>query len=171
MRTVQRAAQFEKVSREEFIKDGKGLLKGDPEEIYGDLKLPVRATAGSAGYDFFLPEDIEVKPSETITIPTGIRVRMDEDYVLLLMPRSSLGFRYRMQLNNTVGVIDSDYYHAENEGHIFARITNDTNTGKTLSLKKGTAFLQGIFVQYGITVDDHVSTQRTGGIGSTDHKE
>lgn len=171
MRTVQRAAQFEKVSREEFIKDGKGLLKGDPEEIYGDLKLPVRATAGSAGYDFFLPEDIEVKPSETITIPTGIRVRMDEDYVLLLMPRSSLGFRYRMQLNNTVGVIDSDYYHAENEGHIFARITNGTNTGKTLSLKKGTAFLQGIFVQYGITVDDHVSTQRTGGIGSTDHKE
>lgn len=163
-------AEFELVSKEQFIKDGQGLLKGDPAEIYRDLKLPARATKGSAGYDFFLPEDIEVKPGETVTIPTGIRVRMDRDYVLFLMPRSSLGFKYRMQLNNTIGVIDSDYYEAANEGHIFARITNDTHEEKTLSLKKGTAFLQGVFVPYGITVNDTAEKERTGGIGSTDRQ-
>ena len=109
-----------------------------------------------------------MKPGQTITIPTGIRVKMRRDYVLLLMPRSSLGFRYRMQLNNTVGVIDSDNYHADNEGHIFARITNDTNQDQTMSLSAGTAFLQGIFMPYGIAEDDDATAQRTGGIGSTD---
>jgi dUTP pyrophosphatase len=170
MGSERRVAAFEFVSKDEFIRDGQGLLKGDPASVYEELKLPARATAGSAGYDFYLPEDIELKPGETITIPTGIRVRMDRDYVLLLMPRSSLGFRYRMQLNNTVGVIDSDYYHADNEGHIFARITNDSNQGRIMSLPKGTAFLQGIFMPYGITMDDDVTEDRTGGIGSTDRK-
>ncbi len=165
---METAGRFELVSQEEFIKDSRGLLKGNPLEIYQNLKLPRRATAGSAGYDFFLPEEIEVKPGQTITIPTGIRVKMRRDYVLLLMPRSSLGFRYRMQLNNTVGVIDSDYYHADNEGHIFARITNDTNQDKTMSLSAGTAFLQGIFMRYGLAEDDDTVAERTGGIGSTD---
>ena len=165
---METAGRFELVSQEEFIKDSRGLLKGNPLEIYQNLKLPRRATAGSAGYDFFLPEEIEVKPGQTVTIPTGIRVKMRRDYVLLLMPRSSLGFRYRMQLNNTVGVIDSDYYHADNEGHIFARITNDTNQDQTMSLSAGTAFLQGIFMPYGIAEDDDATAQRTGGIGSTD---
>ena len=165
---METAGRFELVSEKEFIKDSQGLLKGDPSERYQNLKLPRRATAGSAGYDFFLPEEIEVKPGQTVTIPTGIRVKMRRDYVLLLMPRSSLGFRYRMQLNNTVGVIDSDYYHADNEGHIFARITNDTNQDKTMSLSAGTAFLQGIFMRYGLAEDDDTVTERTGGIGSTD---
>lgn len=165
---METAGRFELVSQEEFIKDSRGLLKGNPLEIYQNLKLPRRATAGSAGYDFFLPEEIEVKPGQTITIPTGIRVKMRRDYVLLLMPRSSLGFRYRMQLNNTVGVIDSDYYHADNEGHIFARITNDTNQDQTMSLSAGTAFLQGIFMRYGLAEDDDTVAERTGGIGSTD---
>lgn len=165
---METAGRFELVSEKEFIKDSQGLLKGNPSEIYQNLKLPRRATAGSAGYDFFLPEEIEVKPGQTVTIPTGIRVKMKRDYVLLLMPRSSLGFRYRMQLNNTVGVIDSDYYHADNEGHIFARITNDTNQDKTMSLSAGTAFLQGIFMRYGLAEDDDTVTERTGGIGSTD---
>ena len=87
--------------------------------------------------------------------------------MLHLYPRSGLGFKYRLQLNNTVGIIDSDYYNSDNEGHIFAKITNDSNEGKTLELKAGEGFMQGIFLEYGITQDDEADGVRTGGFGST----
>jgi dUTP pyrophosphatase len=100
-------------------------------------------------------------------IPTGIRVRIDKGWALLLFPRSGLGFRYRLQLNNTVGVIDSDYYDSDNEGHIFIKMTNDSNEGKTCVIERGTAFAQGIFMPFGITADDDTSEVRNGGFGST----
>ena len=137
------------------------------KKTYESIKLPKRATAGSAGYDFYSTLDFELKPNETIMIPTGIRTKIDNSWVLCLYPRSGLGFKFRLQLNNTVGIIDSDYYNSDNEGHIFIKITNDTNTGKTVSLKQGDAFAQGIFVQYGITVDDDATGVRNGGFGST----
>jgi dUTP pyrophosphatase len=108
-----------------------------------------------------------LKPGETIKIPTGIRVKIEPNYVLKLYPRSGLGFKFRLQLNNTVGIIDSDYYYSDNEGHIFAKITNDTNEGRTIEIKKGTGFMQGIFVEYAITFDDDVTDIRNGGFGST----
>ena len=135
--------------------------------MFSGLKLPRRATKGSAGYDFFAPFDLTLAPGETVKIPTGIRVRMRPDYVLMLFPRSGLGFKYRLQLNNTVGIIDSDYYDSDNEGHIFAKLTNDSKDGKTLSVKTGEGFMQGIFLQYGLTEDDDVSMIRNGGFGST----
>ena len=85
----------------------------------------------------------------------------------MLFPRSSLGFRYRLQLNNTVGIIDSDYYYSDNEGHIFAKITNDSNENRTVNINAGEGFMQGIFIQYGITLDDDVTELRNGGFGST----
>ena len=81
---------------------------------------------------------------------------MEENWVLQCYPRSGLGFKFRLQLNNTVGIIDSDYYNSDNEGHIFAKITNDTKEGKTVEIPAGTGFMQGIFMEYGITVDDDV---------------
>lgn len=95
---------------------------------------------------------------------------MQEDYVLMLFPRSSLGFKYRLQLNNTVGIIDSDYYYANNEGHIFCKLTNDTVEDKVVKIEKGQGMVQGIFLQFGVTIDDEVSEERTGGIGSTTKK-
>ena len=95
---------------------------------------------------------------------------MEEDYVLKLYPRSGLGFKYRLQLNNTVGIIDSDYYYSDNEGHIFAKITNDSNENKTVNIAEGTGFMQGIFIEYGITVDDDATEIRNGGFGSTTKK-
>ena len=92
---------------------------------------------------------------------------MDEGWVLKLYPRSGLGFKFRMQFNNTVGIIDSDYYGSDNEGHIQAKITNDSREGKTMEVAAGTGFAQGIFVEYGITVDDDVTDVRNGGFGST----
>ena len=87
--------------------------------------------------------------------------------MLHLYPRSGLGFKFRLQLNNTVGIIDSDYFNSDNEGHIFAKITNDSNEGKVLKLQAGEGFMQGIFLEYGITEDDDADGVRNGGFGST----
>lgn len=162
---MKRVAKFERVSLEQFSSSFDNA--DEALSLYNDLKLPKRATVGSAGYDFFAPFDITLNPGETIKIPTGIRCKMDLDYVLKLYPRSGLGFKYRLQLNNTVGIIDSDYYNSSNEGHIFAKITNDSNEGKVVVIKKGEGFMQGIFVEYGITVDDDADGIRDGGFGST----
>ena len=168
---MRRIAKFHKVSPEQFAGDWKDTFpaagEAEIQDVYEKLKLPVRATAGSAGYDFFAPVDITMKPGETVKIPTGIRVEMEQDWVLKCYPRSGLGFKFRLQLNNTVGIIDSDYFYSDNEGHIFAKITNDSNEGKTVSIQAGTGFMQGIFVEYGITVDDDATAIRNGGFGST----
>lgn len=168
---MKRIAKFEKVSFEQFLEGWGNTLEITDEknirDIYDAVRLPERATAGSAGYDFFAPVSITLKPGETIKIPTGIRVWMESEWVLKCYPRSGLGFKYRLQLNNTVGIIDSDYYYSDNEGHIFAKITNDSNEDKTLSLKAGEGFMQGIFVEYGITLDDDATGVRNGGFGST----
>ena len=171
---MKRIAKFHKVSAERFMADWKDTFPETAEEtiadIYNKIKLPVRATAGSAGYDFFSPVDITLNPGETVKIPTGIRVEMEQDWVLKCYPRSGLGFKYRLQLNNTVGIIDSDYFYSDNEGHIFSKITNDSNESKSVSIQAGTGFMQGMFVEYGITVDDDAQGIRNGGFGSTTQK-
>ena len=168
---MNRIAKFEKVSFEQFLEGWTDTFGPSDEkkvrEIYGEIKLPRRATAGSAGYDFFAPAELVLRPGETAKVPTGIRVWMEPEWVLKCYPRSGLGFKFRLQLNNTVGIIDSDYYYSDNEGHIFAKITNDSNEGKTLEVKAGDGFMQGIFVEYGITLDDDVTEVRNGGFGST----
>ena len=171
---MKRIARFHKVSAERFEADWKDTFPQTAAEtitdIYDQIKLPARATAGSAGYDFYAPADFTLKPGETVKIPTGIRVEMEQDWVLKCYPRSGLGFKYRLQLNNTVGIIDSDYFYSDNEGHIFAKITNDSNEDKTVSIQAGTGFMQGIFVEYGITVDDDAQGVRNGRFGSTTQK-
>ncbi len=167
---MQRIARFYKVSFNQFEKDwldSFGSTDEEAAEIYADIRLPKRATTGSAGYDFFSPISFSLKPGETIKIPTGIRVEMEDGWVLKCYPRSGLGFKYRLQLNNTVGIIDSDYFYSDNEGHIFSKLTNDSNEGRTINVEVGNGFMQGIFVEYGITVDDEVEEIRNGGFGST----
>lgn len=171
---MKRIAKFEKVSWTQFQKDyvdtfgeDTTIDMDDVKNIYDDINLPVRATSGSAGYDFKSPITFTLKPGLTIKIPTGLRVKIDDGWVLKCYPRSGLGFKFRLQLNNTVGIIDSDYYYSDNEGHIFAKITNDSNEGKALEVKAGDGFMQGIFVEYGITLDDDVTAVRNGGFGST----
>lgn len=164
-------AKFYKVSYEQFeegfLDYNANASKEIIHNIYNELKLPKRATKGSAGYDFYTPIDVYLKPGETLKIPTGIRCEMNERWVLMIYPRSGLGFKYRLQLNNTVGVIDSDYFYSDNEGHISIKITNDSNEGKIVDVKKGQGIAQGIFMQYGIVEDDDVSELRNGGFGST----
>ncbi len=151
---MERIAKFEKVSKNEETKD-----------FYDYVMLPKRATSGSAGYDFYLPFDLTIKPNESVKVYTGIRAKIDPDYVLMIFPRSGLGTKYHLMLDNTVGVIDSDYYNALNEGHIIVALTNHSD--KVLELKRGDRFAQGVFLKFGITADDDTKSERLGWHGLT----
>lgn len=168
---MQRIAQFFKVSEENFMnamkEDFPQYTEEDIRDMYESLSLPKRATKGSAGYDFYAPFAFSLPPGATIKIPTGIRAKMDENWVLKIYPRSGLGFKFRLQMNNTVGIIDSDYFYSDNEGHIFVKLTNDSNEGRTVDVTAGMGLVQGIFLEYGITVDDDADGVRNGGFGST----
>lgn len=168
-----RIARFEKVSFGQFEQGWRKAMPGEMSQqdiraIYDAIKLPRRATAASAGYDFYLPAGLTLAAGESALIPTGIRAKMDPDWVLCCFPRSGLGFKFRLQLDNTVGIIDADYYGSDNEGHIFSKITCDAKSDKKLELAAGDAFMQGIFLPYGLTEDDDVADVRNGGFGSTD---
>ena len=170
---AKRVAKFEKVSYEQFETAWKDSFSKPSiitdktiKDAYYPIELPQRATKGSAGYDFYSPLSFVLEPGETIKIPTGIRCGMNNDWVLMLFPRSGLGFKYRIRLENTVGIIDSDYFYSDNEGHIMVKITNEGV--KTMKVAKGDGFCQGIFLPYGITEDDKTEGTRNGGFGSTD---
>ena len=166
---MNKIAQFHKVSFEQFKEGYLDAIGQDSDEvirsIYDALKLPKRATKGSAGYDFYAPFKFILKPGQTIKIPTGIRCEMNPDYVLMAFPRSGLGFKYQANLVNGTGILDSDYAYSNNEGHIMIKLVNRGD--KPFSVKEGEGFAQGIFLPYGITVDDDCDGVRNGGFGST----
>ena len=155
-------ARFTHVSEKEYldaVKNLPGCLARD------EIPLPKRSTPGSAGYDFVSPIEIEIPAGGKGIIPTGIRCEMQEGWVLMLFPRSGLGFRYQTRLSNTVGIIDSDYAIADNEGHIMVSLRNPLN--QSLVIKRGARFCQGIFVPYGLAEETGDFQKRTGGFGST----
>lgn len=162
--------KFEKVSYGQFYDSYKEM---NPEldaefigQMYDDLKLPMRGTAKSAGYDIFAPYSFELYPGEKIKIPTGIRALMPGNVVLKIYPRSGLGTKNRFTPANLVGIVDADYAESANEGHIFMMMVNDGD--KPVTIENGKAFCQGIFQNYLTTDDDVVTTTRNGGFGSTD---
>ncbi len=141
-------------------------------EEFKDLNpiLPKRQTTHSAGYDFSSLERIIIKPNEVKLVKTGLKVEMPKDEVLLVFPRSSLAIKKSLTMSNNVGVIDADYYNNEdNEGHIMIPFIN---YGKEkVVIEKGERVAQGIFVKYGVTIDDNpVNESRSGGFGSSDKK-
>ena len=146
---------FEQISKTQFESD------------YDKIKLPVRATNNSAGYDFYMTQDVTLSPKESVVIPTGIRWYTNGQFFLMIVPRSGLGFKYQLGLANTVGIIDADYYNADNEGHIMVKLVNNGN--KPISIKQGERFCQGIIMPYLTqTYDSILSNNRTGGFGSSD---
>lgn len=171
-----KTAKFEKVSPNQFLeafannyKEFSSRSAGDVlaliSKLYENIELPKRGTSGSAGYDFRSPFDIYIQSGESFTFGTGIRCQMSPEYFLMIVPRSSLGFKYKLTLDNTVGIIDSDYYNSDNEGHIMIKVTNNSN--RTLHINAGDKIAQGIFLPYIKTDDDDVTENRNGGIGST----
>ena len=162
-------AKFEKVSYEQFRKDcywadvpifGEDAIR----KRWEGIQLPKRATAASAGYDFFMPFGfMAIDDNMGTLVPTGIRAKMEPGWCLMLLPRSGMGMRHGLRLKNTVGLIDSDYYFAENEGHIMVKLVSSDH----FRIEQGERFIQGIFMQVGMTEDDDATGERTGGFGST----
>ena len=155
------------------VSDKQFKLDWDAQEdrligLWATITLPKRATAESAGYDFFAPFDFSIAPGEEVTIPTGIKVQLDPGYFLMIVPRSGLGFKYQLCLANTMGIIDGDYFENQNnEGHILVKLVNRGD--KDCYVERGKAFCQGIILPYSLTVNDNVAKVRVGGIGSTSH--
>ncbi|MBR1683630.1 MAG: deoxyuridine 5'-triphosphate nucleotidohydrolase, partial [Clostridia bacterium] len=118
-------ARFEHVTQAQYEKDTKGF---EAPVAVSEIPLPKRATAGSAGYDFVCPVEVTIAPGERVMVPTGIRAVIDEGWMLMLCPRSSLGRKYGLRLANTVGIVDSDYAHADNEGHILLILEHSSET-------------------------------------------
>lgn len=183
---MQKMAKFDKVSYNQFRKDWLETFCNDKRDyldpvtneikieidnyirdIYSKIKLPKRATMQSAGYDFYVPDGFTLRKGDNIKIPTGIRCEMYDGWVLTLHPRSGIGFKYGAHLANTTGIIDGDYCESDNEGHIFVKVLNDSSIAKDIRFDSGDAFCQGVFLKFGITLDDEVTEQRNGGFGST----
>ena len=151
---------FEKISFDMFSKD----ISND-RNLYDNYELPRRATRSSCGYDFYAINDMVLHPGEIKKIPTGYKAKFNDDEMLMLVVRSSMGFKYNIRMCNQVGIIDSDYYNnSDNEGHMWVSLQNEGN--KDFEIKKGTAYCQGIFVKY-LTCGDEVDVERESGIGST----
>lgn len=150
--------KFHKVSKEQFIKHA-------AESAYEYISKPKRATAGSAGYDLVTPIDIDLKPGEELVIPTGLRVEISDGWFLAIVPRSGLGFKFKFRLANTIGIIDSDYFYSDNEGHIMVKMRNEGS--EPIKLNAGDRFAQSIFLPFGITSDDDADGVRNGGFSST----
>lgn len=194
---MNKIAKFEKVSLEEFTKAMKELYpkytfgENEIEIMWKNIMLPVRATKQSAGYDFFAPFEFILRPGCAVTIPTGIRVKIDDGYAMALIPKSGIGVKSSTRLSNTIGLIDADYYNSDNEGHIMVRmempveptsklIPKMTGQGnlygvdtqvvrKNLKISADQKFVQGVFIPFGITTDDDETEKedRNGGFGST----
>ena len=163
--------KFEKVSRKQWGESIVGVDMLNEDELlgsYDDIILPKQGTAFSMGMDFFAPYDITLYSGNSEVIPTGIRwvvSRADGDVGLIIVPRSGLGFKHGIRLENTVGIIDADYQFAKNEGHIMIKLHNPSD--KTVYIPKGKAFAQGIVLPYQICDGAESDENRTGGFGST----
>lgn len=166
---MQRIAKFSKVSWEQFVKDWRDTFGDVTEdkikEIYNNIKLPKRSTAMSAGHDISIPFDTSIKNGEIVKIPTGIRCKMDDGYVMFVFPRSSMGIKKGMVICNTIPVIDGDYFGADNEGHIFICVTNTYK--KPIELNSGDNIVQAVFTKFGVADDEEITEKRFGGVGST----
>lgn len=168
---------LEKVSLVEFtkaVKQNTNNKYNDDEikKLYDNLPNPCRSTLHAGGYDFYAPYDFILKPGETIVVPTGYRVHMNDDEIFNLFVRSGTGFKYNVRLSNQVGIVDADYFGNENnEGHMFVSFTNhgkkDWENHALVS-----KMAQGIFMPYYVTFDDnHSNNIRKYGFGSTDKQE
>lgn len=165
--------KFEKVSFEQFLEalvDAVGdVEEDDARNVWEEIKLPTRATGGSMGYDFYCPYTEFLEPGKSVVIPTGVRIKLPKPPLgagLIALPRSGLGFKYGIVLDNTAGVIDSDYYDSANEGHIKLKM-HSTTTDDVIAFNAGDRIAQGLIIPYLVTDDDNTTAKRDGGFGST----
>lgn len=132
-----------------------------------DIVIPQRQTVDSAGYDLSAYERVVIEPKTIQLVPTGLKVQLEKDEVLLVYPRSSLGIKKGLMMSNSVGVIDRDYYNNDNnEGHIMVPLYNFKD--EPVVVEKFERIAQGLFQTFLKTSNDQpVSQTRQGGFGSS----
>ena len=129
--------------------------------------MPERKTELSAGYDISAAEEVVLEPGKLVLVPTGVKAYMQAGEFLGLHIRSSMAVKKHLMLVNNVGIIDADYYNADNEGHIMVALLNMGS--EAVTIPQGERIAQGIFYNY-LTVDDDDKVEkavRAGGFGST----
>lgn len=130
--------------------------------------LPVRGDKGSAGYDFYSKDEtVVIQPDESHLFWTDVCAYMQEDEVLVVHVRSSIGIKKGLMLKNTTGIIDSSYYaNPSNGGNIGICLYNNSN--ESVTIEPYDRIAQGIFQKY-LTTDEEVPlhNERIGGFGSS----
>lgn len=174
-------ARFEKVTFEQFKKAFEetgvnsiisSIIEGEDgiKHLYDKIMLPHRSTKRSSGYDFSYPYNLMIPYNTPVIIPTGIRCVFTEDgYDLNMQPRSGLGFKFRLQLDNTIGLIDNDYAEADNEGHIMLKLTCLDHKERPCIIPANKGYAQGVIREFFLAEEGEITNQRTGGMGSTDN--
>ena len=148
----------------EVIKDD---MRKHPEV---EIQLPVRGDSRSAGYDLRTPVEILLQPNERTLIFTDVKAYMQEDEVLEVHVRSSIGVKKGIILSNITGIIDSSYYNnPSNDGNIGLTLWNTSD--KIQVLESNERVCQCVFKKY-LTVDNDkcLSATRVGGFGSSGTK-
>lgn len=138
-------------------------MKIKPE--HENFKIPVRSKPHSAGFDVFMPEAGQYPGGDKVIVPLGFSTEIPEGYVGLLVPRSGTGFKHGLEVNNTVGIIDSDF-----RGEWMAAIR--TKSGEPFSWEEGDRILQFVIVPFAAleleVVESLADSDRgKGGMGST----
>lgn len=147
---------FEKVSFDEFYRkmiifyrENLYYLYDDSiiKKMYEEIKLPSKTIGENYIYDFYIPIDIKLRPSEIIEVPMGIHAKIEDDWVLAMFIKDSFNCEDKLQLNKAALIINSSYQSSNNENHIIMPIINDLKPSKNLWISKNDKFVKGIFIQ------------------------
>lgn len=130
-----------------------------------ERKLPTRATEGSAGYDIFAPVDLTFVPGVVTFVRTGFSVELEKGTAMLVLSRSGMGVKKRVNLAQKVGLIDEDY-----RGEVIVPLINEGM--EEVFVAENTAIAQFIIIPYVTGRIEVVSNledtvRGSGGFGST----
>ena len=81
------------------------------KKLNPSVQLPSYKTNGSSGMDLMacIEKPINLEPSKSCLVPTGLAVAIPEKFEIQIRPRSGLAAKNNISVLNTPGTIDSDY--------------------------------------------------------------
>lgn len=134
------------------------------QSLHTGFIMPTKGSDQAGAYDTYMPEPGEARGASQI-IGLGFAAEVPADHVALLLPRSGVGAKFGLELNNTCGVIDADY---RGEWKVALR----TKSGLPYSWNAGDRLIQFLIVpvakvSFELTESLHETARSTGGFGHT----